>query len=97
MCFFYFFRTVSCKTYTFEAILGRVASQNALEQYDSVTDVPQKVGKASRDSLGGMRGSGNKAHVQALNTARVLRLKKADVMALNKAHVLRLNNKICPV
>ena len=36
----------------------------------------------------------NEAHVQALNTAHVLR---ADVLALDKAHVLRLNTKICPV
>ena len=96
-CLFDLFIPLSAKTYTFEIICGRVASQNALEKYDSVADVPQTVEQTSRDSLGGMRGSGNKAHVLALNTAHVLRLNKADVLALNKAHVVRLNNKICPV
>ena len=50
--------TASSKTYTFETIFGKTTSQNALEKYDSVRDVPQKVEKTSRDSLGGLRGSG---------------------------------------
>ena len=50
--------TASSKTYTFETIFGKTTSQNALEKYDSVRDIPQKVEKASRDSLGGLRGSG---------------------------------------
>ena len=50
--------TASSKTYTVETILGKTTSQNALEKYDSVRDVPQKVEKTSRDSLGGLGGSG---------------------------------------
>ena len=58
LCFFDFFMTASSKTYTFETIFGKTTSQNALEKYDSVRDIPQKVEKTSRDSLGGLRGSG---------------------------------------
>ena len=55
-----FFRTASCETYTastFSTIFSRVTSKNALETYHSVRDIPQKVEKTSRDSLGGLRGS----------------------------------------
>ena len=50
--------TAPSKTYTFETIFGKTTSQNALEKYDSVRDIPKKVEKTSRDSLGGLRGSG---------------------------------------
>ena len=46
------------KTYTFETTFGKTTSQHALEKYDSVRDIPQKVEKTSGDSLGGLRGSG---------------------------------------
>ena len=58
LCFSDFFMTASSKTYTFETIFGKTTSQNALEKHDSVRDIPQKVEKTSRDSLGGLRGSG---------------------------------------
>ena len=57
LCFFDFFRTASCETYTFSTIFSRVTSKNALETYHSVGDVPEKVEKTSGDSLGGLRGS----------------------------------------
>ena len=58
LCFLDFFMTASSISYTFETIFGKTTSHNALEKYDSVRDVPQKVEKTSRDSLGGLRGSG---------------------------------------
>ena len=57
-CFFDFFRTASCETYTVETIFGKTTSQNAFKKYDSVRDIPQKVKQMLRDSLGGLRGSG---------------------------------------
>ena len=57
-CFFDFFMTAPSKTCAFDTIFGKTTSQNALEKYDSVRDIPQKVEKTSRDSLGGLRGSG---------------------------------------
>ena len=57
LCFFDFFRTASCETYTFSTIFRRVTSKNALETYHSVRDIPEKVEKTSGDSLGGIRGS----------------------------------------
>ena len=50
--------TAPSKTYTFKTIFGKHTSKNALEKYDSVRDIPQKVEKTSGDSLGGLRGSG---------------------------------------
>ena len=43
-CFFDFFRTASCETYGSESIFRLVTSNNALETYHSVRDIPQKVG-----------------------------------------------------
>ena len=57
-CFFDFFMTASSKTFACGTIVGKTTSQNALEKYDSVRDVPQKVENTSGDSLGGLRGSG---------------------------------------
>ena len=51
-CFFDFFMTASSKKYTFETIFGKTTSKNALRKYDSVRDIPTKVGKTSGDSLG---------------------------------------------
>ena len=46
LCFLDFFMTASSKTYTFETIFGKTTSQNALEKYDSVRDIPKKSRKS---------------------------------------------------
>ena len=53
LCFFDFFRDVSCETIGFSTIFGQAPSRNGSKTYGLAWDVMKKVEKTSGDSSGG--------------------------------------------